>query len=263
MLRDVQRDFAASLIAGDTHAAMHLQSGKLTASRRVEIYRHNVMTNLRNALRDIFPVINKIVGDAFFLHAADLFIRDTPSRSGDLNQFGREWPDFLAQYPHASELPYLPDVARLEWHWHEAFHAVEADALDLARLADIPADEHGSLRFQLHPSVRLISSVYPILRVWEVNQPEFEGDMTVDWNAVGDHLLIRRENIDARSLMAEIALESLPAASLAFLSALTQRETLEVAAEAALKKDSEFDLQGFLIRSVQSGVIVDFERAGA
>ena len=83
MLHETQTEFAAALIFGDTNAALKIRAGKLTAMRRLEIYRHNVMSNLRGVLKDIYPVIFAIVGDTFFLHAADQFIRSHPSHSGD------------------------------------------------------------------------------------------------------------------------------------------------------------------------------------
>lgn len=259
MLRDVQRAFADSLIAGDAGAADRIRGGKLSGTQRLEVYRHNVFTNLRGALKDIFPVVHRIVGDAFFLHAADQFIRATPSRSGDLNQFGREWPAFLGDYPHAAELPYLPDVARLEWAWHECFHAGDALPLDLARLAAVAPEAHGSLVFRLHPAVRLLESAFPVLRIWQVNQEDFAGELEIDWERGGDALLVRREEHQG----IEVVIQSMSAGAWRFLCELQAHCALESAASAALEADSEFDLQGFLLESVQCGVIVDFSRNGA
>ncbi len=253
MLRDLQMNFADALTGGNSVAVSMIRGDRPAAERRLEIYRHNVMHNLRGALRDIYPVVGSIVGEAFFLHAADQFIRETPSRSGDLNRFGAEWPAFLADYPHAVELLYLPDVARLEWAWHECFHAADADALDLGRLADLPPEEHSALKFRLHPAVRLLASPHPVLRIWQVNQAGYDGELAVDWESEGDSLLIRRDGN-------EIAIEAMPAGAFRFLSALSCGGTMESAAEAAFAADGEFDLQGFLLESVQSAVIVDFER---
>lgn len=258
MLRDTQGAFATALFADSVEraaeAASRIRAGKLTAERRLEIYRHNVYSNLRGTLKDIYPVILAVVGDAFFHHAADQFIPVQASRSGDLNQFGGEWAAFLGTYPHAAELPYLHDVARLEWSWHEAFHAGDAPPLDLVRLASLPADEHGGLRFLLHPTARLIRSDFPILRIWEVNQPTFTGDVEINWDVQAESLLVRRDTTDGVSML----IERLPATAYAFLHAVAQHATLEAATAAALAVDDEFDLQGFLFESVQSGVIIDF-----
>ena len=258
MLRDVQRAIADSLMdgtgVGDTAAAARIHGGKLSSARRLEVYRHNVFTNLRGALGDIFPVVKRIVGDAFFLHAADQFIHATPSPSGDLNQFGREWPAFLADYWHAAELPYLADVARLEWAWHECFHAAEAAPLDLGRLAAVAPEAHGALQFRLHPAVRLLNSAFPVLRIWQVNQPEFAGDMEIDWQTAGDSVLVRRDEAGG----VEVVIQTLAPGAYRFLCGLQQQRTLEAAAAAALQTDGTFNLQGILLESVQCGVIVDF-----
>ena len=268
MLHDLQRAMAGLLMAaevtdGDVNraangaaAARLVRGGKLSAARRLEVYRHNVLSNLRGALRDIFPVIHRIVGEPFFLHAADQFIRATPSQSGDLNQFGREWPAFLAYYPHAAELPYLADVARLEWAWHECFHAADAEPLDPRRLATVDPGEHAALVLRLHPAVRVLQSAYPILRIWQVNQADFIGEMQIDWQRGGDALLVRREPAGG----VEVVIQSLSAGGYRFLRELQAQRALEPAATAALEADIDFDLQAFLLDIVPSGVITDFSR---
>jgi hypothetical protein len=254
VLRDTQISFATSVLAGDTAAAARIRGGKLPAARRIEIYRHNVFTNLRGALKDIYPVVLAVVGESFFVHAADRYVEAHPSRCGDLNRFGGEWAAFLGTYPHALALPYLPDVARLEWAWHEAFHAADARAFDLAGLATLPAEEHAALRFILHPAARLLQSPFPILRVWELNQPAFDGEMAVDWDASADSLLVRRDTTDGVTVL----IERIPAATFAFLEALEKNATLDAATSAAHGIDGAFDLQSLLLEAVGKGIIVDF-----
>ena len=250
MLRDLQIAIASSLIEQNDHADREVKGGALSPARRLAIYRHNILSNLAGALKDVFPVVTRVVGDAFFQHAAEQFIVATPSRSGDLNRFGREWPAFLGDYPHAREIPYLSDVARLEWAWHECFHAAAAQPFDVSRLAAVPADAHGSLRFTLHPALRLLASPYPLLRIWQVNQPDYAGDMAIDWHSEPETLLLRREH-DA------VVIESLPTAAFRFLATLADGGTLGAATESAVAIDTTFDLQGFLLQSVQLETIVD------
>ena len=265
MLHDTQAVLAASLLAGDAEvasavtaeAASRVRAGKLPAKHRLEIYRHNVTANLRGALKDIYPVILSVVGDAYFSHAANQFIRTHPSHSGDLNQFGGAFGDFLATYPHAIDLPYLRDVARLEWAWHEAFHAGDAMPFDLARLVTLTEEEHVALRFKLHPTVRLVQSPYPILQIWEVNQATFVGAIEVDWSVPAEALLIHRDITDGVSVL----IKRISPTRYAFLRALQKRKTLNAANASALEEDVDFDLEGFLIESVHSGVIVDFEKS--
>lgn len=253
MLRESQIAMAESLIEKTDQVALHIRGSALSPSKRLAIYRHNVVSNLTGALADVFPVVKRIVGDAFFQHAAEQYIVATPSRSGDLNQFGRAWPAFLIDYPYARELAYLADVARLEWAWHECFHAADAPPFEVTRLATIPADAHGALRFKLHPAIRLVASPYPLLRIWQVNQPDYTGEMAIDWQCEPETLLLRREH-DA------VVIESLSAAAIRFLAAIADGEPLDAATGAALTVNAAFDLQGFLLQCVQSEIIVDISR---
>jgi len=82
-----------------------VQNNKLSVAQRLAIYRNNVFTNLREALRTLFPVTEKLVGGDFFDYLADAFIRVQPSPAGDLNRFGAELGKFIAGFtPAAGQL---------------------------------------------------------------------------------------------------------------------------------------------------------------
>ncbi|HSS29308.1 MAG TPA: DNA-binding domain-containing protein, partial [Usitatibacter sp.] len=119
----------------------------------IAIYRRNLFANLGNALAATYPVVQRLVGDAFFREAARQYVLAHPSHSGDLNDYGASFAGFLARYPHAATLAYLADVARLEWACHESYGAPDAAPFDLADLARVGADDYPRIRFQLHPSV--------------------------------------------------------------------------------------------------------------
>ena len=103
-LLELQRRFAAALLTPAPPADPGLAT-----------YRGTVFANWRNALGATFVVVRELTGAPFFAAAVDAFARTHPSRGGDLNVYGDVFPDFLATYPPAQGLPYLADVARLEW----------------------------------------------------------------------------------------------------------------------------------------------------
>src|SRR6185295_14130937 len=122
---------------------------------RIAVYRHTMLTNYRNALGATYPVVRELTGMPFFNAAVDAFVLAHPATGGDLNVYGAAFPVFLATYPDAPQLPYLPDVARLEWAMDEAHRAADSEGdaqRTLATLAAIPADEVALRRFMLDPS---------------------------------------------------------------------------------------------------------------
>jgi hypothetical protein len=252
MLLEQQREFLDALFAESTAdpPPLAIAAGALGVARRIAIYRHNVLTNLVGALAAIYPVCRRIVGEAFFDHAARAFCRSTPSTSGDLNDFGEAWGEFLGRWPYARELPYLPDTARLEWAWHRAFHAADAEPYDAAQLAAVPVERLPALRFRLHPSAAIVDSGFPLSQIWRVNQEEYAGDQTVDWDRGGERILVCRRGFEVR-------VEALVPADAAFLAACLAGASLEKAHDAALEVDAGFNLEGALTRWVRDGLIVD------
>jgi hypothetical protein len=216
------------------------------AAARLAIYRNNVFSNYRKALREAYPVVLRLVGEDFFRQACDAYARECPSQSGDLNDFGDRFPEFLAHYAPAAGLAYLADVAGLEWAVERALYAADAPRLAAAELAAFPPDRLTDLRLDLQPAAQLLASEYPIARIWEVNQPGFSGDQSVSLDQGGDRVLVRR-----RDLGVEVV--RLDADEYVWLSALQCGATLGEAYVEAAQAISQFDLEACLRRHVLGG----------
>lgn len=252
-LRELQRSFVAATLFGDVAAlaGAGVIAGGLDAATRVGVYRNNILGNYRKALAATYPVVLRLVGAPFFNAAIDAFVRAHPSTRGDINRYGGELPRFLAAYPPALELGYLPDVARLEWAIDQANVAADAPPLDLAALGRAPQEKLGELRFALHPSAWLIASPYPILRIWRVNQVDYNGDVAVDLGEGGDALLVLRT-------AQGVSIEPLAPGEHALLAALSAGATLVCAAKRAAAASPSFDLTASLQRHVAAQAIVAF-----
>src|SRR5262249_19551793 len=150
----LQRDFAAALHDGDFEAAARrVRAAGVLPAERLALYRRNMRATQHDALAATYPVVRRLVGDAFFRVLVLDYLRTRPSRSGNLDELGGELPAFVAAYAPAADLAYLGDVARLEWACHESALAAEAPAWDAAALARLPEGEQGAVRLRLHPSV--------------------------------------------------------------------------------------------------------------
>jgi hypothetical protein len=248
-LRELQQGFVAAVLDGAETALAITPAGD--AAERVAIYRRAVFANYRNALGATFPVVARLTGTPFFNAAVDAFVHTHPSTSGDLNVYGDGFATFLADYAPAAELPYLPDVARLEWAIDESGRAPDAPRAPesvLAALGAVVPNRLPALRVTLEPSCRLVASRYPILRLWQVNQPHFDGDDQVMLDEGANALLIRRDEHG-------IALESLDRGEFAWLSALAAGAALGTAIDAALEADAAFDLGTALSKHIAAATI--------
>lgn len=244
-LRELQIGFAAALTnreaAGRLAAAIRTRG--LAAERRLQVYRNNHFAGLVEVLAAVYPVIRRLVGEAYFTRAAHAYIASRPSCSGDVHRYGGHFAGFLGGLPGSESLPYLTDTARLEWSYHSAFHAPRSALLEPGELMALPEEDYPYVRLQLQPSARLLSSAYPILRIWQVNQPDWAGDPTVDLAEGGIHLLVLRQE-------QEIAFLPLGAGELACLQGLARGQTLLEAYRLAAAREPDFDLGAALQRGL-------------
>jgi hypothetical protein len=251
-LREQQAGFAAALFnpaAG--RSAPGIRADGISPAVRLGFYRTNVFENYRKALAATYPAVEKLVGSGFFAGLAEEYIRRYPSHSGDVGRHGEQFGEFLRRHACARELPYLSDVARLEWNIDESFNEADHAPLALERLANVPEGQHERLRFLLAPSCRLMSSLFPVHRIWQMCQPDSDGDGNVDLGQGGADLLVRRHGF-------HVMVETVQPSEFAMLVALSTGHDFAEAYDIAHGVDGGFDPDTFLQKHVLSGVLVDF-----
>lgn len=237
-LRERQRDFAGA-ITGDAAAWAH---------PGCSVYAGNVLGNWRGALAGAYPIVRKILGEGYFDGLARAYATTHSSRSGDLNEYGSDFPDFLDACADVADVPYLPDVARMEWLVHLAYYAADGEAFDPAKLAAIPPDRHAGLRLRLAPGAALFASRWPLDRLWIVHQDGYIGPFDVDFG--GPEVLIA---VFRPEWHAEV--EPLPRGDGAFLARAVDGATLGEALEAGCAADASFDPAQALARWIRKGVV--------
>lgn len=253
-LGSIQETFAAALADASRApcAAELFRGAPEKAMERLAIYRGNVVANAHKALANAYPIAARIVGEAFFLGLAREYLRRHASTSGDLNAFGASFADFVAAFPHTQDLPYLPDVARMEWLVHCAHYAKDAERLDVRRLNSIRASAWGRLRPVLAPACALLDSRWPLGRIWEVHQDGHRGEFSVDLESGPARILVHRPDLRVR-------VAPLSSGAYRFLQPAAAGDSIAAALAAALGGEPQFDLAAALRAWVEDGVIVDFE----
>ena len=217
----------------------------------LDIYRNNYRSNLQGALADAYPVTERIVGADFFRMVTRKFVELHPSRSGNLHQYGREMADFLASFSPAQTLPYLPDVARLEWACHLAYYAPDVPTFELARLQHIPANQYADLAWSCHPSTCVMHSPYPLVEIWLAHQPGANEDFNIDLGSGGGTVLVIRHDIT-------VEVHALAADQADWLQRMQAGALMGEATNATVVAHPDFDLTATLSHLMALNVLVDF-----
>jgi uncharacterized protein YndB with AHSA1/START domain len=121
-------------------------------------------------------VTQQLVGTEFFRAMAAVFVRRQPPRTRILAHYGDAFAAFVAGFAPAAALPYLPDLARLEFARLRASHAADAEPAPQSALARALAEPQAlaGLRFQWHGSVQVIESPHAVVSLWAAHQVDGE-----------------------------------------------------------------------------------------
>jgi hypothetical protein len=222
----------------------------LIRPERFAVYRNNVVVGLIEALAAAYPAVLALVGERFFKAMAGVYVRAEPPTSPLLIHYGSGFAAFLETFEPARRLPFLPDVARLERLWLDAYHGTEAAPLPLDALARLPEPALAAARLTLHPTVGLLASRHPVVALWAANTGRGEHH-AVDLRRAETALLLRPHD--------RVQVHALEAGEAAFVGALRDGRPLAEAAEAGLATDLALSLSAALNRLFAVGAVAGID----
>ncbi|OYW30861.1 MAG: DUF2063 domain-containing protein [Methyloversatilis sp. 12-65-5] len=247
-LLDAQRRFAGALRSAQGEPAMlPLLAGDAERNRSLlGVYRGNAVASASAALALAYPVCRQVTGDDYFDALVRRYWAQTPSSDGDLNHYGNSFADFLDGFEPVRALPYLPDVARLEWSVHVATTAADATPLGGDAFVALDADALAAAHLYMTPGFALLGSAWPIADIWLQHQPSANGEFDIDLGR-GQHAVVWREGLRVR-------VASLPAGAHAFWAAIALvGARLGDAWAGALQHEHDFNLAAAIEQAITCG----------
>ena len=224
-----------------------------SAAKRYNIYRNNVTVSLIDALAAVFPAVQRITGVEFFRAMARCYVRETAPSSPLLFEYGQGFAEFIERYEHASQMPWLADVARIERAWLDAYHAADAHPLSAHDLADSPRAQLVELRFAPHPATRIIHSRFAAVTIFAANRMDApSGEINA---AEPEDAMITRPQYD-------VVVRRLPPGGAEFLTALLGGRPLGAAAASALNAAPSFDIAANIAGAIETGAFMTTKVGG-
>jgi hypothetical protein len=212
------------------------------------VHRNTAMKGLVDALTANYPTVRQLVGDECFKACAIEYVRMHPAGSPVLAIYGGAFPDFLAAFAPAADLPYLTEVARIDRMWIEALMAPDATSLASSSLASLGSRALGELRLAMHPATRFAWARHSAATIWVHHRTTPSDALTIADSEEG--VLLTRQG-------GAIEYQLLDYAAFKFLESLQDGAPLGTAAEAALQIDANADVSRVLAQSIAAGAFAD------
>ena len=213
---------------------------------RLSIYKNNIYFSLIEVLKDTFKSIVETIGEELFVNVARAYLANKPDSNAAIIEFGKDFPDFLKSVDNLSQLTYLYDLANLDYQHHLCYYAIDAEPMPAEAFAQFDTEELIASSVKFVPSVKVMSSQYPIYSIWDLAQDP-EKDIKIDANNA-EYLLLYRADMETVLLNIDYSLYL-------FLTYLEQQHTLEEALSLVIDENENFNATQTIGFLVQSGIV--------
>ena len=256
LLRALWRDARPGVVAG------WLRDEPARFTRGLLTYQANAGALAERALAAAFPTVQQLVSEASFATMARAFWAAHAPLQGDMALWGTELAAFIEAADQLADVPYLADVARLEWAVHETEAAADADAAPLG-LALLAEHDPAELVLRLRPGTAVLSSTHPVVTIWKAHQQAHQQayrNLSEDRFAPvraafaaghGEHALVWRQAF-------KVDIDMIAAADASFVKSLLQGQSLALALQGA---PAAFNFEPWLIAALQRGWLIAVTRA--
>lgn len=203
-LKDIQQRFFENIFENNQNIKSDITENKISFDAKLQIYRNNIFSGLSNSLKNIYPAIIKLVGDEYFEYLARQYILANPSKSGNLDDYGLDFGQFISKIDQLNSFPYLKDVAKLEWNNHIAYFATDSNKFDIGTIAEISNEKHSEIIFDVSPSLVLLKSDYAIDKIYHyAKHAKDEQNPNFDINSTNTMIITYRPNFEVINLNLE------------------------------------------------------------
>lgn len=248
-LAELQKRWLAA--SGDSQLQTEFATQRIASSnanQRLTIYTELNDQLKQSVMLSLYPVCRRLVGEACFQAILTDWIAVSGPLPSEIMAYGNGFADFIQGCQIVSELGYLSDLVRFEWQWYQAFHApllIPINRLDLNHTLQQKGD---ALVLSLAPCVQLIESAYPLLAIWQMGQPEYQGDFQLPESVEQCNYLLYPSN-------GQIVVEQLSIEGWQLLNQLKQKITLALACDQYVAALNQILPTSLLVNWCETGII--------
>jgi hypothetical protein len=246
-MRELTRvqDAFASALAGDAQALIPWWEDAEAGAAGLSVYRNTVAKGCADAIVANFPSVERVCGADWLSAAGARHAAEHPPARSSLLDYGQAFPDWLAAFPPAEDMPFLADLARLDLAWTRAHLAADTPPLAASAFEALDAEAFAATVADLHPSATVAGFPDGLAGLWIALRDETPSE-SLELDDAPSAVMILRPGL-------EVAVHPLSPGGFAFLAACRQGQPLALAAAAALAAEPGLDLAAQFAAFIAAG----------
>jgi hypothetical protein len=243
--------FKTALLTEDTRFYNEIKAPNMQEQEvRLNVYRNNIAVSLVDALCDIFPITETLVGEEFFRAMARIYLLDNPPSSPIISEYGVGFSDFIRNFDPAKSIPFLADVAALEQTMLTLTHSEEYGTLDHEAVSSAFAsvEDPGKLQLNIPPTTQILASPFAIGSLYQAHFSDGHQRLNKVDIHKSEYLLLVKSHLYAQ-------LHIIQKEEAIFLKHLMQKKSLED----AIPDSDLFDLGETLAKLIEWNILTHIE----
>jgi len=156
------------------------------------VYHNNYIENGIRALSISFPSVLGLLGEEAFRGLARLYLLQEPKQCFDWADYGEQFSLFMFEIDELSDMPFLPEIAELDWRILHIERAKDVD-FNANSFSLLETEEPSQLRFILAPGIQIMQAMFPLKELYALVHDKQLRENEASKNA---HLQITNKLID-------------------------------------------------------------------
>lgn len=196
-LAELQRAVASHILSGEGPKLgdwICVPAGADVAAR-LAVYTRGYPARVTGSLREAFPAVANILGEDSFAALTARYLAHLPAELRNLNDVGAALPAYLRSDELRDDLPFLPDLAELEWAVVRCFHAKLETPFDASASSGWSMEDWARARIEFQPGLALVRSPWPLHQLRETRHRE-RSQIDVDLVGRPDQVLVFRRGFE-------------------------------------------------------------------
>ncbi len=190
-LCDIQKAFKDFILSNDYSLENMIQDSSLfNAKRRLIVYKNTSSLTLKHCVKDIYPMCEKLLDENAFSQLVERFIKTHPNKRRDLTFYGDQFYQYLALNLACQHLPFLADLAELEWAIYRAYYADDDPIWPQQSFVNASAKRIDDITLCLSDSISLLVSGWPTLKFYQ----HLNDDTIFDIDTRHSYLIVHRKH---------------------------------------------------------------------
>lgn len=134
----------------------------------VKVYHNNFIENGIRALAITFPTVLHFLQESDFRGLAREYLMAHPKIEFDWADYGHDLSDFIMSHPNMAQLPYLSEVAELDWLLHQ-LQRCEDKHFDAQSFQLLSEQDPNDLVFETAPGFQIAKFIFPVEMLYQLS----------------------------------------------------------------------------------------------